>query len=160
MRHETRDMRHETRDMASDRQHPSTPSRPPTLHASKDWRARFPCLNNMLGSSTAITCCSLITCSSLPRRSVRACQRLVFYCRTTSASTAPCTSRRTCCPYAYVLITVLDVVPARDMPRDRQHPSTYSSLIGFTSCIVKSFRSRRSFISSPLWTPEVYGPTF
>ena len=24
---------------------------------------------------------------------------------------------------------------------------------GFTSCIVKSFRSRRSFISSPLWTP-------
>jgi len=25
-------------------------------------------------------------------------QRLVFYCRTTSASTAPCTSRRMCCP--------------------------------------------------------------
>ena len=25
-------------------------------------------------------------------------QRLVFYCRTTSASTAPCTSRRLCCP--------------------------------------------------------------
>ena len=25
-------------------------------------------------------------------------ERLVFYCRTTSASTAPCTSRRTCCP--------------------------------------------------------------
>ena len=24
-------------------------------------------------------------------------QRLVFYCRTTSASTAPCTSRRMCC---------------------------------------------------------------
>ena len=32
-------------------------------------------------------------------------------------------------------------------------------LIGCTSCIVKSFRSRRSFISSPLWTPLVYGPT-
>jgi len=27
------------------------------------------------------------------------------------------------------------------------------------SGIVKSFRSRRSFISSPLWTPYVYGPT-
>ena len=25
-------------------------------------------------------------------------KRLVFYCRTTSASTAPCTSRRMCCP--------------------------------------------------------------
>ena len=25
-------------------------------------------------------------------------QRLVCYCKTTSASTAPCTSRRTCCP--------------------------------------------------------------
>ena len=25
-------------------------------------------------------------------------ERLVFYCRTTSASTAPCTSRRMCCP--------------------------------------------------------------
>jgi len=36
-------------------------------------------------------------------------ERLVFYCRTTSASTAPGTPRRTCCPYAYVLITVLRV---------------------------------------------------
>ena len=27
---------------------------------------------------------------------------------------------------------------------------------GFTSCIVKSLRSRRSFISSPLGTPQVY----
>jgi len=29
-------------------------------------------------------------------------ERLVFYCRTTSASTAPRTPRRTCCPYAHV----------------------------------------------------------
>ena len=36
-------------------------------------------------------------------------ERLVFYCRTTSASTAPRTPRRTCCPYAYALITVLRV---------------------------------------------------
>ena len=34
-----------------------------------------------------------------------------------------------------------------------------SVLIGFTSCIVQSFRSRTSFISSPLRTPRVYGPT-
>jgi len=34
-------------------------------------------------------------------------ERLVFYCRTTSASTAPRTPRRTCCPYVHVLITVL-----------------------------------------------------
>jgi len=32
-------------------------------------------------------------------------------------------------------------------------PVVYSSLIGCTSCIVKCFRSRSSFISSPLWTP-------
>ena len=32
-------------------------------------------------------------------------------------------------------------------------PVVYSSLIRCTSCIVKSFRSRSSFISSPLWTP-------
>ena len=36
-------------------------------------------------------------------------ERLVFSCRTTSASTAPRTPRRTCCPYAYVLISVLCV---------------------------------------------------
>ena len=36
-------------------------------------------------------------------------ERLAFHCRTTSASTAPRTPRRTCCPYAYVLITVLCV---------------------------------------------------
>jgi len=34
-------------------------------------------------------------------------QRLLFYCRTTSASTAPRTPRSTCCHYAYVLITEL-----------------------------------------------------
>ena len=28
-----------------------------------------------------------------------------------------------------------------------------------TSCFVKCFRSRSSFISSRLWTPSVYGPT-
>ena len=34
-------------------------------------------------------------------------------------------------------------------------PATSSS----ESCIVKSVRSHRSFISSPFWTPQVYGPT-
>ena len=38
------------------------------------------------------------------------------------------------------------------------HPVVHSSLIGLTLCIVKSFRSRRSFISSPLWTPAIQGP--
>ena len=32
---------------------------------------------------------------------------LAFHCRTISASTAPCTSGRTCYPYAHVLVTVL-----------------------------------------------------
>ena len=32
-------------------------------------------------------------------------------------------------------------------------PVVYSSPIRCTSCTVKSVRSRRSFISSPLWTP-------
>ena len=36
-------------------------------------------------------------------------ERPIFYCRATSASTAPRTPRRTCCPYASVLITVLRV---------------------------------------------------
>ena len=35
----------------------------------------------------------------------------------------------------------------------------YLSLKGFALCIVKSARSHRSFISSPLRTPQVYGPT-
>ena len=35
----------------------------------------------------------------------------------------------------------------------------YSPLTGFTSCIVNSFRSRRSSMPSPPWTPSVYGPT-
>ena len=34
---------------------------------------------------------------------------LVFCCRTHSASTVPRTSRVTCCPYAYALITLLRV---------------------------------------------------
>jgi len=42
-------------------------------------------------------------------RRFEALERLVLYCRTTSASTAPRTPRRTCCPCAYVLITVLRV---------------------------------------------------
>ena len=33
----------------------------------------------------------------------------------------------------------------------------HSSLIGFASCIVKSLRSRRSFILSPCWMPQIYG---
>ena len=37
-------------------------------------------------------------CRRLPVPSRAAPERLVFYCRTTSASTAPCTSRRMCCP--------------------------------------------------------------
>ena len=36
-------------------------------------------------------------------------ERMVSYCRTTSASTAPRTPRITCCPDAYVLISVLRV---------------------------------------------------
>ena len=42
---------------------------------------------------------------------------------------------------------------------DRLDINVYVAPIGCTSCIVKSFRSRRSFILSPLWTPEVCGPT-
>ena len=38
--------------------------------------------------------------------------------------------------------------------------ANHSSLIGCTSCIVKSFRSRSSFISSPLWTNQVYSHKF
>ena len=42
----------------------------------------------------------------------------------------------------------------------RSLPHTHlSSLIGCTSCIVKSRRSRSSFISSPLWTPSFCVPT-
>ena len=43
-------------------------------------------------------------------------------------------------------------------PRDRNHLQGLV-LICFTSCIVKSLGSRRSFILSPLWTSQVQGPT-
>ena len=43
--------------------------------------------------------------AALPRRTHLQSKRLVFHCRTTSASTAPCTPRRTCCPHAHVRIT-------------------------------------------------------
>jgi len=49
------------------------------------------------GSADAGTCSR----SASPSVSAGPCvrpERLVFYCRTTSASTAPCTSRRMCCP--------------------------------------------------------------
>ena len=36
-------------------------------------------------------------------------QRLVFYCRTTSASTAPRTPRRTCCPYALEKVQEVEI---------------------------------------------------
>ena len=42
----------------------------------------------------------------------------------------------------------------------RVHPScSLFVAIGFTSCIVKPVGSRRSLISIPLWTPQVYCPT-
>jgi len=57
------------------------------------------------------------------------------------------------------LYTVLGFAAARagdgQSPRVCLRPVVYSSLVGFTSCIVKSFKSCRSFISSPLWTPDV-----
>ena len=37
------------------------------------------------------------------------CRETGIYCRTTSASTVPLTPRRTCCPCAYMLATVLRV---------------------------------------------------
>jgi len=37
-------------------------------------------------------------------------ERLVSYCRTTRASTAPRTPQRTCCPHASVLATVVQQV--------------------------------------------------
>jgi len=46
--------------------------------------------------------------SSVARCSFCVCvrERLAFHCRTTSTSNALCTPRRTCCPFADVLITV------------------------------------------------------
>ena len=48
-------------------------------------------------------------------RAALAPEKLVFRCRTTSASTAPRTPRRTCCPYAYVLLTVTRVSRSCDL---------------------------------------------
>ena len=47
-----------------------------------------------------------VTNKALPAKIV---ERLIFYCRTTNASTALRTPRRTCCPHAHELITVLRV---------------------------------------------------
>jgi hypothetical protein len=43
--------------------------------------------------------------------------------------------------------------PAPCTLHPRTHAPAPSAPIGCTSCSVKSFRSRRSFLSSPLWTP-------
>ena len=43
--------------------------------------------------------------------------------------------------------------PSRPCNESKEEEEEGSSLIGCTSCVVKSFRSRSSFISSPLWTP-------
>ena len=40
---------------------------------------------------------------------------MVLYCRAASASTAPRTPRRTCCPHAYVSVTVLRVSNSCEM---------------------------------------------
>ena len=62
-------------------------------------------------------------------------ERLVFYCRTTSACTAPRTPRRTCCPYAYVLITVNRVSRS-----SRHSQSSPASLGGQPTILGLTFR--------------------
>jgi len=63
---------------------------------------------------------------------------LVLYCRTTNASTAPRTPRRTCCPYAHVLIAVLRVTRSCELfpdefdlhlLQDRAHRFRWRSLL-------------------------------
>ena len=54
-------------------------------------------------------------------------ERLVSYCRTTSASTAPRTPRRTCCPYAYVLTTVPRVSRSCEFFRMDSISTSYNS---------------------------------
>ena len=50
-------------------------------------------------------------------------ERLVFYCRTTSASTAPHMPQRTCCPCAYVLITVPPVSRSCELTPETLRPT-------------------------------------
>ena len=42
---------------------------------------------------------------------------------------------------------------------NREPLNASSPRAGSNRVLLKSFRSRRSFISSPLWKPQVYGPT-
>ena len=55
-------------------------------------------------------------------------QSLVFHFRTTSASTAPRTPRRTCCPFAYLLNTVLRVSRSRKLSRMDSISTSYRVL--------------------------------
>ena len=50
-------------------------------------------------------------------------------------------------------ITLCQTMKMHHFGSECLRPAVYSSLIGFTSSIVKSLRSRGSFIPSPLWTP-------
>ena len=59
-------------------------------------------------------------------------QRLVFYCRTTSVSTAPCKPRRTYCPYAYVLITVHPAAAAATPAFPATAPPTHCARVGIS----------------------------
>ena len=81
-------------------------------------------------------------------------ERLVFYCQTTSASTAPRTPRRTCCPYAYVLITVLRV------SRSCEHfPDGFDlHLLRSSERITPRRHSRRRSLSLMLSDTRVYEP--
>ena len=80
-------------------------------------------------------------------RDGRRAARLAFCCRTTSASTAPRTPRRTCCPYAYVLITVPRV------SRSCEHfPDGFDLHLLREGCIIPTFSTPSSPIS-PAFLP-------
>ena len=78
-------------------------------------------------------------------------ERLVLYCRTTSASTAPRTHRRMCCPYAYVLITVLRVSQneghlALSEQNWARRTTISSAILHSTLCCNRSYSTCCSFV--------------
>ena len=85
-------------------------------------------------------------------------ERLVFYCRTISASTAPLTPRRTCCPYTHVLIIALRVSRSCELFPARLYQSCFEMVrswmaLKLTGAVPDSPKTTRGSLDNILDTP-------
>ena len=78
-------------------------------------------------------------------------ERLVFYCRTTSASTAPRTPRGTYCPYAYLLLAPTTLPGHEYNPDHDKKVYCFSTMMSHHCSRTPSPLPRKSLGQSSLW---------